>query len=246
MHQYRSDAGPRPRLQPQPARRPVTASDSPPGRLADDYYLIAHDDRTGRARSADPVVGIGLAAAMLGELMLSGHLAVADDVLGITHLALHYAPSDALANEILRLLTGRPQDRDLGTWIAFLAAEAASDVAGRLVADGQLTRRTRRSLGGFGPARVECLPVDLSAAAWPTIRLGGLLASGGEVLLSDVVLTGLVEATGLLKHVLWDSPVHRPGYRHSELLLARLPAPFLSLLARTRTAVGAVVMTKRA
>ena len=42
------------------------------GRLADDLYLIAHHELTGRPQLAPRAVGLGLAGALLGELVLAG------------------------------------------------------------------------------------------------------------------------------------------------------------------------------
>jgi len=39
--------------------------------VADDLYLIAHDDRSGRCRVSGRVAGLGLAAAILAELVLA-------------------------------------------------------------------------------------------------------------------------------------------------------------------------------
>jgi len=38
--------------------------------LADDFFLIAHDDRDGRARLSPKSVELGLAGALIGELVL--------------------------------------------------------------------------------------------------------------------------------------------------------------------------------
>src|SRR5258706_454509 len=38
--------------------------------LADDFFLIAHDDRDGKSRLSQRAVEFGLAGAMLGELVL--------------------------------------------------------------------------------------------------------------------------------------------------------------------------------
>jgi hypothetical protein len=45
-------------------------------RLADDLFLIALDDRTGRFRIEAGALGLGLGAAMLAELYLAGNIAI--------------------------------------------------------------------------------------------------------------------------------------------------------------------------
>ena len=43
------------------------------GRLADDLYLLAHHEITGKPHLQPRAVGLGLAGALLAELMLSGN-----------------------------------------------------------------------------------------------------------------------------------------------------------------------------
>ena len=44
------------------------------GRLADDLYLMAHHELTGKPHLQPRAVGLGLAGGLLGELMLSGSI----------------------------------------------------------------------------------------------------------------------------------------------------------------------------
>ena len=44
------------------------------GRLADDLYLVAHHELTGRPHLQPRAAGLGLAGGLLAELMLSGSL----------------------------------------------------------------------------------------------------------------------------------------------------------------------------
>jgi hypothetical protein len=211
-----------------------------PTLLADEYFLISLDDRSGRGRLSAPVQSLGLASGLVGELVLAGYLMTAEtEVYPLTA----QLPPEPLAAEVMKVILARQNERDLGTWLTFLAAEAITDVGDRLARAGKVVAsQKRRRLGG---TRVEYLPSNLSAAAWPGIRLGNLLASGEAMSLQDVLLTGILEATGLLPHVLWDPAVHKPGYGHTELLLPQLPAPLAALLSRTRVGVGDVVLTKR-
>ena len=49
--------------------------------MADQYFLIAHEDRTGRSRLHPRATGLGLAAGLLGELMLEGRVRIIEGVL---------------------------------------------------------------------------------------------------------------------------------------------------------------------
>src|SRR5207245_2542451 len=58
---------------------PLDAGLSGTGLVADDLYLMAHGDRTGRPRLQPRPLGIGLAGALLTELMLAGWIGLRRD-----------------------------------------------------------------------------------------------------------------------------------------------------------------------
>ena len=53
-------------------------------RVADSLYLIAHDPATGRARLGPRQLGLGLAAALLGELVLGGLVELVDGAVWVS------------------------------------------------------------------------------------------------------------------------------------------------------------------
>src|ERR687894_37114 len=111
--------------------------------LADQYFLIAHEDRTGRSRLHPRATGLGLAAALLGELILESRIGIADGDLLILDRP---PPSDALAHDILDLLIAQPRHRDVRTWLAFLSQDAAIRVGERMTRLGQVESVTRRKM----------------------------------------------------------------------------------------------------
>jgi hypothetical protein len=211
------------------------------GRLADDYYAIAHDERTGRLRVAAPVAGLGAAGAVVGELVLSGHVCVRED--GLFPQERPFPPADRLQREVLVQLAGPQRDCDLRAWLRFLAAEALDDVRHRLVSEGLVASvRTRTWAMRY---RTLHLPTNPNAAAWPAIRLGNALSRGDRMSLADLVLASLVQATGLLGVVLWLRPDHQPGWRRAERTATELPPGLASLVAHTEAAVGDGVLSRR-
>jgi hypothetical protein len=92
--------------------------------------------------------------------------------------------------------------------------------------------------------RDRYLPTDSNTAAWPAIRLANQLCAGQQVPLQDAVLAGLVQATGLLRQVLWG-PEHEPGFTHADQLRYLLPTPLAAIVAHTEAAVGQHVLTRR-
>ncbi|HTX83306.1 MAG TPA: GPP34 family phosphoprotein [Streptosporangiaceae bacterium] len=57
------------------------------GRLADDLYLMAHDERSGRQLLSARAAGLGLAGALLAELVLAGCVGIASGRVAVTGAA---------------------------------------------------------------------------------------------------------------------------------------------------------------
>ncbi|MGH3736189.1 MAG: GPP34 family phosphoprotein, partial [Micromonosporaceae bacterium] len=51
--------------------------------LADDYFFLAVNDRTGRPKLAPKVFALGLAGALLGELILGERITIEGDRLRV-------------------------------------------------------------------------------------------------------------------------------------------------------------------
>lgn len=207
--------------------------------LADDYFCLLLDEHAGTAKLAPRVAGVGLASALLAELVIPGY-AVVDET---TIVALDVQrPEDPLTRQVHELLLARPQHRDPGIWISFLARESFTEVGERLARQGVVTPTRKRRLTG---TRTVYQPVDLSGVAWPGIRIAQQLSGDTELTLSDLTCAGLAVATGLINQVLWDPELHAPARANLPAALALLPQPVATLLARTETAVADAVLTNR-
>jgi hypothetical protein len=208
--------------------------------VANDFYLICFEEQTGRSRVSEAVAALGLSGGLLAELVLGGHLVVRDAALyaapGIP------PPGDRLLWEVLRVICRQQPGQPVEAWLRFLAADAVTDVRHRMTSSGLLARIRPRRL--VISARDRYLPTDSNAAAWPGIRLAKLLCAFESVPLPDAVLAGLVEATGLLKHVLWG-PEHAGGFAYATRLRGALPAPLAAVVAHAEAAVGQQVLTRR-
>ena len=203
--------------------------------LADEFYLIAHDDTAGRRRLSPRTAGLGLAGALLGELVFYGRILVHHGRLVVLD---RRPPADALAHTTMDQILAEPQAHTVRVWLAFLAEHAADAVGQRLERAGLVTptrSRWRR--------RARYVPVDMSTAAWPEHRLRLHLARGEPLALTDAVLAGLVCATGLAAQVLWDTPAS--ARHHLAHAIGGLPQPLRELTAHVETAVGAAVLSHR-
>jgi hypothetical protein len=207
--------------------------------VADQLFFVAHDDRYGRPRLHQRAVALGLAGALLGELVLLGRVDVFD---GTVYVVRREPPHDALAHSILSLLVSQPQHRDVRTWLSFLAESAIDDVARRLVLAGLVREHRQRRLVG---SKVGYLPTDANLAAWQPIRLERLLNGRYQMSPKDGLLVGLVAATGLTRHVLWDTGRSAAGFNYLPHVLAGLPGPLHALVSFTEMAVGQTVLAPR-
>jgi hypothetical protein len=210
--------------------------------LADQYFLIAHEDRTGRSRLHPRATGLGLAAALLGELVLEGRIGIADGDLVILD---RHPPSDALAHDILDLLVAQPQHRDVRTWLAFLSQDAAIRVGERLMRLGAVEPVTRRRMLSTETLYMPNSAEQRNAAAWAPARLANLLVRGIGMSISDRILIGLVAATGLTRHVLYDFEMHRNAFQSLPNAVGSLPGDLKELIEYTEASVGSVLTVGR-
>jgi hypothetical protein len=213
-------------------RRPATGL-----LLADELFLIVHDDTSGRPRTHPRVAGLGLGAALLAELVLFGSINVASGALTVLD---RRPPADALAHTVLDQLLGEPQHRAVRVWLDFLAQTAADTVAQRMMRSGLVSRAETRKLWRTA---VAYKAVDVNLAAWPEARLRGLLSRRAQMTVTDVTLLALIVAVGLARKFLADTDHQAP--RHLMDLIDALPAPLRELAAQTEAAVGAAVLNPR-
>ena len=210
--------------------------------LADQFFLIAHEERTGRSRLHPRATGLGLAAGLIGELVLLGRVRAVE---GELHIVNPEPTRDALSHGVLDLLLAQPQHRELRTWLAFLAQDAADRVGERLIRAGVVEPVVRRRLLSTQTLYMPMNSDQRNQAAWIQVRLANILVQGRVVDITDRALTGLVAATGLTRHVLWDLPVHRPGLGHLHSVVESLPTDLRELVDHTEAAVGSVLAAGR-
>jgi hypothetical protein len=210
--------------------------------LADQYFLIAHEDRTGRSRLHPRATGLGLAAALIGELVLEGRVGIADGDLVILD---RHPPADALAHDILDLLVAQSRHRDVRTWLAFLSQDSAARVGERLMRLGAVEPVVRRRMLSTQTLYMPNSAEQRNAAAWAPARLANLLVRGIEMSVSDRILVGIIAATGLTRHVLYDFEMHRQAFQSLPNAVESLPSDLRELVEYTEASVGSVLTVGR-
>jgi len=204
------------------------------GRVADELYLIAHHELTGRPHLAPRAVGLGLAGALLAELLLAGAITVAAGAV----VADAPGQADDQLTAAVAAQIAAEQTHPVADWLAFVARTAAGAVAVRLARAGYLAPPPRRS---WRAAR--WVPVDPDCAFAPVARLNAALdlsrPGDGQV----VALGGLAAACGLGPRLFLYLP---PGARARIDALVRLLGPGLGeVIAQTQTAVDAALLAHR-
>jgi Golgi phosphoprotein 3 (GPP34) len=206
------------------------------GRLADDLYLMAHNDSTGRPYLQPRATGLGLAGALLAELLLAGGAGISSDG---TVTAGGAPPADQLMAQIQNQITGECEPLPAGEWLQFLGRTAAGDVGRRLAGAGYLIGAPRRPwrAGRWVPADPDCafMPLNRARSALDSTRAPAGYAAA---------LAGLAAACGLETRLLAYAP-SAPGRRSPQEAAALLPVPLRELIAQTQAVVDSAVLAQR-
>jgi Golgi phosphoprotein 3 GPP34 len=208
-----------------------------PALLADEFFLVAHHDVTGMPRLLPGGVALGLAAALIGELMLFDRVTVSDGELTVTD---HRPPPDTLGRDVLAQLLSRRHGRDLTGCLAELSETVAVRVGIRLERAGCVRRsRARQGLR----RQLRWVPVDRSMAARPGGLLRYALDNENRLGVPEALLAGLITATGLDRIVFWGMSTRTRQYR--DWCLSTLREPLRELVTQTTVAIGDAALANR-
>ncbi|MET0423445.1 MAG: GPP34 family phosphoprotein [Actinoplanes sp.] len=213
---------------------------SPQLPLADDLFLTAHDTVKGKSLLTPATLGLGLAAALIGELVLWRRLDVVD---GKIQLIDDRPTGDPATTAVLDQLLREGHHRAVRDWIAFLATGVATDlVERRLSRAGLVQRQEKRGLLG---TKVSFVPADSMTAGWPATRIRTFIGRNELLDIPDLALAGLILATGLDQHVFVTLDTRGRGQLFDQLK-RRMPAMLQELVGHAEAAVGDAVMARRA
>jgi hypothetical protein len=209
------------------------------GLVADDLWLLAHHELTGRPLLHPRPLGLGLAAALLAELMLTEPpaITIAAQEGGVVRVSGRVPGHVAGGEPLVKQIAAEPAPHPVRDWLRFLARTAAGIVAARLEQAGYLVRG-RRLVPWLAP---RLAPADPDWAYTPVIRAGTALDPRREWGPGAGVLAGLAVACGLgFRLGQYTSSPERavPG------TVARLPASLQHLILQTQTAAAAAVLSR--
>lgn len=205
--------------------------------LAEQFFLIGHDEFSGRPAVSNELVECGLVGAMFGALVIEGRLGVKEGKV----LVLDSEPSDDdLANKLVLTVDQQSTDHRVRTWAEQLGSYAYRAIAERLVAAGTLRREVGRNMLGRAGERYPA--VNLYDAARPRLKLNHVIRHREELDLDQAVLAALLTAVGI--EAVLGVDMNREALRNViNSLLRAMPVQLQELMGGIDEAVASISLT---
>jgi hypothetical protein len=127
----------RPQWKQQPAPRYLS--------LVDHLFLISHDEQSGKRLMAPDVLGVGLVAAALTELVATKSIDVITETGIVTRIATEFPADPACGHVLEQIYAQEPSEHTATDWILALRDDLYTGVATRLEQD-RLVRHNRVGL----------------------------------------------------------------------------------------------------
>jgi hypothetical protein len=185
------------------------------GPLADELFLIGHDQYTGKPRVGDNVLDTGLAGAILGEMALANRIYIDDTTQIIVND--QRSSGDRVTDTALTEMLNQHVVHPVRAWVEYLRDSARELIAPRLLNSGLLEQVSSR---GLLKQAVRYPARDRINAATPEARLRYMLDHPTHLDEQTAVLGCLVKAAGL-DFVLGGGTGRevREGLEHMSMLL---------------------------
>jgi hypothetical protein len=203
--------------------------------LGDEFWLIAHHDYSGKPLRAGPVVGAGLAGAVLAELVMARQAVIAQGRVLVPQQTPR--PADSVALMVAGEIARQPVAYPVRDWISHLVELVYEPVCQRLIA-GNLVEEVRG--GPFGKRKY--VPKDPAIGASPAVLLYYMIDivtdRPEDIDYQTATLAGLTLATRLDTEIVSaDHATVRKGLR---TMVELLPADILALLGAVQSVVNGV------
>jgi hypothetical protein len=206
--------------------------------LADEVFLIGHDENSGKAHVSDAGLDTVLAGALLGELLFAGNIALTEETVVIPYS--DASTGDTARDSALVEINKQAERYPVRAWVEHLRGDVRPLVAGRLIRLGLVERVEAR---GVLRTTVRYPFRDRIAAASPIARLRYMLDHPDILDEHSAALAALVLAGGL--EFVFGGASSRE-VRQSLVRMAQTSHPQVRLLiAGIESAVAALAMRAR-
>jgi hypothetical protein len=199
--------------------------------LAAGFFLVAHDEFSGKLRIARDRLGHGLVAAELAQLLIAGRIAIADGRVVLTDS--YAAEPNDVDRYVLDSVQRHQSVRSVRAWVESLSEPLYELIAQRLEVMGIVRREAG---GGLVRRKPDRFPgVDLLTAARPRMRLERMIRSPKELDLPGAFTVTLLWALGAEGAL--DPEIDKNAARELvQQVNEHLPADLHSVLAGARAA----------
>ncbi|GAA1419550.1 GPP34 family phosphoprotein [Catellatospora coxensis] len=203
--------------------------------LADELFMMGHDEYSGKSRLNHDVLSVGLAAAALGELMIDETITVDGGRLtGWTAKQ----NGDPVTDQIVAQLQQVGPGHRVHQWVEHLRGDIKELVAYRLVGHGVVRRETSRTF--TGRVQVRFPATDPTEATRSMVRLGFLLTRPGDFDPQSALLACIATAVDL--SIVAPTLSSATTRQRLAELPGRLVPGYRDLLAAVDSAVAAVAL----
>lgn len=207
-------------------------------RLADEFFLVNHDHHTGRPVMRRDLLGAGLVAALLAELIIDGRLAMDDGRVTVLDSSSH---DNQAADFMVTSIAAQRATYPVRTWTENLDDTAYELTARRLIECGTVRRVRPRRL--IGPRR-DLFPAALSIPVESLLRLNAMIKNPAGADLHGAVSVVLIATVGAMHVLVTDLDRERVQTSVAELANG-LPADLKELVAGFEAAVAARLLSMR-
>jgi Golgi phosphoprotein 3 (GPP34). len=206
--------------------------------LADEVFLIGHDENSGKAHISDEALDTVLAGAVLGELLFAGLIALTEDTIVLPYS--DASTGDAVCDSALVEINKQADRYPVRAWVEHLRGDIRPMVANRLI---RLNLVERVEARGLLRTSIRYPFRDRIAAAAPIARLRYMLDHPDLLDDHSAALAALILA-GNLEFVFGGASARE--IRQSLVRMAQTCHPQVRLLiAGLESAVAALAMRAR-
>ena len=189
------------------------------GQMATGFFLIAHDEFTGRVKINPELLSCGLLGAQIADLIIGSKLTMSGDRVSVVDPDV--TGLDQVATLVLDSVSHEQDTHTVRVWNDALSELLIELTANRLIADGVLRKESGRGL--LGRKRERFPAVDLVRARRPELELremfedpkrfnlpGAFTAAMIDTLGLDALLEPEIERT-LVRSIAGQAAEHLPG-----------------------------------
>ena len=210
------------------------------GRMTTGFFLIAHDEFSGKARVNPDLLQCGLVGAQIADLVIGGRLTMSGD--RVTVVDPNVNGLDEMATLVLDSVAHDRETHTVRVWNDVLGAMLVDLTTSRLVADEVLRRDAGRRM--LGRKRERFPAADLVSARRPELELREMFTDPAKFTLPGAFTAAMIDTLGL--DALFEPHVERSMVRSIAAQAAEhLPGSLSQLRSGLAATVSAISLTIR-